>query len=108
MQQLKLSHISSLKLGIIAGGQLAKIIVLPASNWCIKTHIMDADEISFPFVRKIRKGGYDRRGVALVNRASETHKLLDVPFVIEQKLDIWKEISMIAARNIQGNVSHFP
>lgn len=38
-----LSNISSLRLGITAGGQLAKMLVLAASNWDIKTYVMDAD-----------------------------------------------------------------
>ncbi|MBU1369425.1 MAG: 5-(carboxyamino)imidazole ribonucleotide synthase, partial [Bacteroidetes bacterium] len=40
---LELNHISTLKLGITAGGQLAKMLVLAASNWDIKTYVMDAD-----------------------------------------------------------------
>ena len=35
---------SNFKLGIIAGGQLGKMLVLAASNWDIKTHILDPDE----------------------------------------------------------------
>ena len=31
-------------LGIIAGGQLAKMLVLAASNWDIQTYVMDNDE----------------------------------------------------------------
>jgi 5-(carboxyamino)imidazole ribonucleotide synthase len=40
---IDLSNISSLRLGITAGGQLAKMLVLAASNWDIKTYVMDAD-----------------------------------------------------------------
>ena len=32
------------KLGIIAGGQLGKMLVLAASNWDVKTFVMDSDE----------------------------------------------------------------
>ena len=35
---------SDFKLGIIAGGQLGKMLVLAASNWDIKTFIMDSDD----------------------------------------------------------------
>lgn len=34
---------SEFKLGIIAGGQLAKMLVHAASNWDVKTYILDAD-----------------------------------------------------------------
>ena len=35
---------SEIKLGIIAGGQLGKMLVLAASNWNVKTFVMDKDE----------------------------------------------------------------
>ncbi|MEJ2103861.1 MAG: hypothetical protein P8X47_04700, partial [Ignavibacteriaceae bacterium] len=35
---------SEVKLGIIAGGQLGKMLVLAASNWNVKTFVMDKDE----------------------------------------------------------------
>lgn len=35
---------SNFKLGIIAGGQLGKMLALAASNWDIKTYILDPDE----------------------------------------------------------------
>lgn len=35
---------SEFKLGIIAGGQLGKMLVLSASNWDVKTYVMDKDE----------------------------------------------------------------
>jgi 5-(carboxyamino)imidazole ribonucleotide synthase len=204
-----LSNISSLRLGITAGGQLAKMLVLAASNWDIKTYVMDADpdcpaahnctkffkgshtnyddvyrfgqevdmityeiesinvealkklkaegkiilpdpgvletiqdkglqkdffakhqiptadyrnysgkqeiisaveagQLSFPFVQKIRKGGYDGRGVLVVNDSKDLSKIMDAPSVVEKKVAIKNEISVIAARNFQGEVSHFP
>ncbi len=204
-----LSNISSLRLGITAGGQLAKMLVLAASNWDIKTYVMDADpdcpaahnctkffkgshtnyddvyrfgqevdmityeiesinvealkklkaegkiilpdpevletiqdkglqkdffaehkiptadyknysgkqeiisaiesdQLSFPFVQKIRKGGYDGRGVLVVNDSQDLSKIMDAPSVVEKKVAIKNEISVIAARNFQGEVSHFP
>ncbi len=35
---------SNFKLGIIAGGQLAKMLALAASNWDVKTYILDPDD----------------------------------------------------------------
>jgi 5-(carboxyamino)imidazole ribonucleotide synthase len=35
---------SGFKLGIIAGGQLGKMLVLAASNWDIKTYILDTED----------------------------------------------------------------
>jgi 5-(carboxyamino)imidazole ribonucleotide synthase len=200
---------SNLKLGIIAGGQLGKMLIQEASKWDIITWVMDADEhcpagniashyvkgsntdfgdvysfgkkvdlltfeienvsiaalkklkseglrispdpdileliqdkgaqkefyrvhgipssgfilcdsadeiragirtgrISFPFVQKLRKGGYDGRGVSVIQDADDLGKLLQGPSVIEEKVDIAKEISVIAARNRKGEVRCFP
>ncbi|MDD4373862.1 MAG: 5-(carboxyamino)imidazole ribonucleotide synthase [Bacteroidales bacterium] len=204
-----MSNISSLRLGITAGGQLAKMLVLSASNWDIKTYVMDADphcpashnctkffkgshtsyddvyrfgqevdmityeiesinvealkklksegkiilpdpevleiiqdkglqklffkehqiptadfklfkdkseiimaiqkdELRVPFVQKVRQGGYDGRGVIVVDDPTKLSKLMDAPSVVEEKIRIKKEIAVIAARNTLGEVNHFP
>jgi len=200
---------SEFKLGIIAGGQLGKMLVLAASNWDVKTYVMDKDDhcpastsctqfiqgdhtsyedvlqfgklvdmitfeiesiniealkklksmgkrihpdpeiletiqdkgyqklfykenkipsspfrlldgkeeinealsngdLSYPFVQKLRKGGYDGRGVAVIKSEADLELLLDGPSVIEEMVDIKKEISVIAARNAHGQVRSFP
>lgn len=66
------------------------------------------NEIQFPFVQKLRKGGYDGRGVSVINNESELDKLLDGASVIEKKVEIAKEISVIAARNKKGEIKCFP
>lgn len=64
--------------------------------------------LHFPFVQKIRRGGYDGRGVAVLHTADDLHKLLDGPSVIEQKVAIDKEIAVIAARNKKGDIRCYP
>ncbi len=64
--------------------------------------------ISYPFVQKLRKGGYDGRGVAVISNSSDLHKLLDWASVIEEKVNIFKEISVIAARNRKGEIRTYP
>jgi 5-(carboxyamino)imidazole ribonucleotide synthase len=66
------------------------------------------NELSFPFVQKLRKGGYDGRGVAVVNGLADLSRLLDGPSVVEEKVDIVKEIAVIAARNKRGEVKCYP
>ncbi|MCF6207391.1 MAG: 5-(carboxyamino)imidazole ribonucleotide synthase [Sulfurovum sp.] len=63
-------------------------------------------KITYPFVQKLRKGGYDGRGVALIKHASDS--LLEGASVIEQLVEIDKEIAVIVARNKSGEVSCFP
>lgn len=200
---------SDFKLGIIAGGQLGKMLVLAASNWDVKTYILDKDEhcpassactqfilgnpldfddvynfgqhvdmitfeieniniealkklkaegkrinpdpdsleiiqdkglqkkfyynhgiptsgfelidgkkdlmalidqgvIAYPFVQKLRKGGYDGRGVAVIQSPADIGLLLEGPSVIEELIGIEKEISVIAARNAKGEIRCFP
>ncbi len=64
--------------------------------------------ITFPFVQKLRKGGYDGRGVAVIHHEGELHQLLEGPSVVEQKVEIEKEIAVIAARNKKGEVRCYP
>lgn len=200
---------SEFKLGIIAGGQLGKMLVLAASNWDVKTYVMDKDdhcpastscthfvqgdntdyddvvrfgmmvdmitfeieniniealktlkargkrinpdpliletiqdkgkqkifyqdnnipssgfrlfesksqiesalksgELNFPFVQKLRTGGYDGRGVAIIRSVEQMSQLLDGPSVIEEMVAVEKEISVIAARNARGEVKCYP
>jgi 5-(carboxyamino)imidazole ribonucleotide synthase len=200
---------SDFKLGIIAGGQLGKMLALAASNWDIKTYVMDADdhcpaatvstqcmkgdrlqfddvyrfgqmvdmitfeiesiniealkqlkkegkrinpdpevleiiqdkglqkeyyrrnsiptpdykmvnskedilaaiksgEFPLPLVQKLRTGGYDGRGVVLIRKEEDLPHLLDGPSIIEHLVDIHKEISVIVARNRNGEIRSFP
>jgi 5-(carboxyamino)imidazole ribonucleotide synthase len=201
--------ISDYKLGIIAGGQLGKMLVLAASNWDLKTYVLDADEhcpastccaqffkgnpldfndvysfgklvdmvtfeieninidalkrlkqegkkinpdpeileiiqdkglqkqfyehhqiptsqftlfdgkneiitavakgkLQFPFVQKLRKGGYDGRGVAIIRTERDMKFLLEGSSVVEYLIEVEKEISVIAARNKKGEIKCFP
>ncbi|MCU0372362.1 MAG: ATP-grasp domain-containing protein, partial [Ignavibacteria bacterium] len=72
------------------------------------TEAAEKGEIKIPFVQKLRKGGYDGRGVQAVKTRDELKNLLDGPSVIEEMIDIQKEISIIAARNAGGEIKCFP
>ena len=201
--------ISDFKLGIIAGGQLGKMLALAASNWDIKTYILDPDEncpaascathfvkgnhlnfddvysfgkkvdmitfeienvnidalkklkhegikifpepetlelikdkglqkefylqnnipsapfkivdskieiieaiengiLKFPFVQKLRTGGYDGKGVAVIKSRNEIINLLDGASIVEESITIKKEIAIIVARNSNGEIKCFP
>lgn len=69
---------------------------------------IEENTLKFPFVQKLRKGGYDGRGVAVINSYTDLNKLLDGASVIEDKVEIQKEIAVIAARNKKGEVKCFP
>lgn len=200
---------SEVKLGIIAGGQLGKMLVLAASNWNVNTYVLDKDEhcpasssctfffkgdplnfddvyefgrlvdvltlelenvntealkrlkqegkriypdpdkleiiqdkglqkqfyekisvpssaftlfgnkqeiinsihgggLSFPFIQKLRRGGYDGRGVAIIYSQHDMINLLEGASVVEELINIDKEISAIVARNERGEVRCLP
>lgn len=62
----------------------------------------------FPFMQKLRKGGYDGRGVTKLNSPDKLEKAFDAPSVLEELIDFEKEISVIVARNESGEISYFP
>ena len=57
------------------------------------------EEISIPFVQKLRTEGYDGRGVHIVNSQEDMSGLLDGASIVETAIDIDKELAMIVARN---------
>ncbi|OCW95626.1 5-(carboxyamino)imidazole ribonucleotide synthase [Macellibacteroides sp. HH-ZS] len=69
---------------------------------------IDKGEINLPFVQKLTKGGYDGHGVTVVNSKNDLTKLLSGVSVIEEKVEIEKEISVIVARNRKGEIKSFP
>jgi 5-(carboxyamino)imidazole ribonucleotide synthase len=60
------------------------------------------------FVQKLRKGGYDGRGVQVVKEPISETALMNQPSVLEPVIDIHKELSVIAARNKNGDIAVFP
>lgn len=59
---------------------------------------INAQNLDFPFVWKSRQGGYDGKGVAVVRTAAILALLPDVPCVVEELVEIEREIAVIAAR----------
>jgi 5-(carboxyamino)imidazole ribonucleotide synthase len=62
----------------------------------------------FPFVHKLRTGGYDGKGVKIISNLSEAEQSFDAPSVIEVKIDFQKELSVLVARNEKGEIKTFP
>lgn len=66
-------------------------------------------EVDFlPFMQKLRKGGYDGKGVYKVVDSSDFTKAFDAPSVLEKFVDFEKELSIIVARNEKGEIKSFP
>jgi 5-(carboxyamino)imidazole ribonucleotide synthase len=62
----------------------------------------------FPMVQKLRKGGYDGKGVHMLNDASDLDKAFTAPSLLEEKIPFEKELSVIVARNASGEIKSFP
>lgn len=61
-----------------------------------------------PAVNKLGREGYDGRGVQILRSASDLDKAFDAPGLLEKLIDFEKEISVIVARNQQGEIKTFP
>jgi 5-(carboxyamino)imidazole ribonucleotide synthase len=59
-------------------------------------------------VQKMRTGGYDGKGVQVLKSTADLQKAFDEPSVIEDLVDIEKELAVIVARNPSGEVRSFP
>ncbi|MBE7169701.1 MAG: 5-(carboxyamino)imidazole ribonucleotide synthase [Williamsia sp.] len=67
------------------------------------------DHLSFlPAVQKLGEGGYDGRGVQVLQHAGELDKGFEAPSVLEKMVDIKKEIAVIIGINEQGETAVFP
>lgn len=64
--------------------------------------------LDFPYVLKLRKGGYDGKGVQIIRSASDLEQCFDAPCVVEQMVPFTKELSVIVARNSKGETAVYP
>jgi 5-(carboxyamino)imidazole ribonucleotide synthase len=73
--------------------------------------VWNSDEkitMSLPFVQKMNTGGYDGKGVQVIKTEEDFQKLWKEASVIENMVDIDKELSVIVARNEKGETNTFP
>ncbi len=71
-------------------------------------HQLNDCHIKFPFIQKLRRDGYDGKGVYKVIDKSYIKNAFTEPSIIEEWVDFEKEIGVIIARNEQGEVKTFP
>jgi len=62
----------------------------------------------FPVFQKMRKGGYDGKGVQSLKSAEDVSKAFSEPSVLEKAVDLEKELSVIVARSAAGEIKTFP
>ncbi len=64
--------------------------------------------LKFPVFQKLRTSGYDGYGVQKIEHKTDLEKAFDQPSMLEQAVDLEKELSVIVARNENGECRTFP
>ena len=77
-------------------------------------HLIDSAEDALlfkekgPFMQKLRKGGYDGKGVTPLRTETEFKSAFNAPSVLEEFVPFVKELAVIVARNESGELATFP
>ena len=83
---------------------------IPSSAFHITQNKSDlSNHISFlPAVHKLGEGGYDGKGVQVINAETELSLGFDAPSVLEKKINIKKELALIVGMNANNETITFP
>ncbi|MDQ7067475.1 MAG: 5-(carboxyamino)imidazole ribonucleotide synthase [Sulfurimonas sp.] len=68
----------------------------------------DLASFGFPVVQKAKKEGYDGQGVLMLKKPDDVKNAIESESFIEELVDIDKELAIIVARNIQGDIKCYP
>ncbi|WP_017608213.1 5-(carboxyamino)imidazole ribonucleotide synthase [Nocardiopsis xinjiangensis] len=90
----------------------------PSPRWRAVAALDDvaafAEETGWPVVLKAARGGYDGKGVWLVDGAEEAHEVVaraaaeEVPLMVEEKVAFSRELAVQVARSPHGQVAVYP
>lgn len=69
---------------------------------------LKSGSFGYPYIQKLRREGYDGRGVYTVRSEADLINAFEAPSVIEKLIDFEKEIAVIVGRNEKGEVKTFP
>ncbi len=91
---------------------VAKVPVAPHFAVLTASDIEKAPEELFPAILKTARLGYDGKGQVLVNSREDLHKafveLKEVDCILEKRLNLHREVSVIVARGADGQTATFP
>ncbi len=69
----------------------------------------DLAAFGFPVIQKARLGGYDGKGVQMLKSQDEADTIaIEADSFIEKLVDIDKELAVLVARNIEGEIKCYP
>jgi len=83
---------------------------IPTSAFKLTNSLSDLTvlELMLPTVHKLRTEGYDGRGVQMMRSTTDFNKGFEEPSLLEEFVEHEKEISVIVARNEDGDITTFP
>ena len=81
---------------------------IPSPDFQVIQSLKEEVRIGFPFVQKLNTGGYDGKGVQVIMSEKDLDQMWDEPSVLENLVDIDKELSLIIAKNERGEIKSFP
>lgn len=83
---------------------------IPTAEFKIISSLAELQQsyIPFPYIQKLRRDGYDGKGVYKVIDESYLPEAFTKPSIIERWIDFEKEIGVIVARNSDGGIKTFP
>ena len=83
---------------------------IPTPEYVVTKNLADLGQHSsfLPAVHKIAEGGYDGKGVQILNSPSDLLKGFDAPAILEKKIEIVKEIAISVAVNGTEHCAIYP
>lgn len=83
---------------------------IPTADFVVTRSLKELDQYAdfFPAVHKLGLGGYDGRGVQIIESSAEAVMGFDAPSVLEKKVAVHKEIAQIVAVNENGQTALYP
>jgi len=83
---------------------------IPTAEFAVLQSLKEIDQWKtlLPAVQKLAEGGYDGRGVQIIDDLSSSHLGFDTHSVLEKKINIKKEIAAIIAIDQHGKAALYP
>ena len=87
---------------------------IPTSSFHVFPNISElksfiiSNKISFPFIWKSSKMGYDGYGVKKISNLKEVNQLTDCHCIVEELVDIKKELAVMVVTNKSGEIINYP
>ncbi len=83
---------------------------IPTSDFLLVENKAALENLAWglPYVQKLRKDGYDGKGVQIIRNKEDFDLAFEAPSLVERLVDFEKEIAVIVARNSNGDCKTFP